>query len=66
VDRRCSYLPGPKHASRGLAFEPAGSGVAVLERKECKDWVALYDYSSSGGWALRSRCVPGLSVQWVG
>jgi hypothetical protein len=31
VDRRCSYLPGPKHAARGLAFDPAGRCMAVLE-----------------------------------
>ncbi len=119
VDRRCAYLPGPKHAARGLAFEPEGGCMAVLEvgpavsrlgvvtagaagarkggeggahaarysicvcmqlhrmrmrtvltpmdartppithpqRKECKDWVALYDYESSSGWGLRSRWV---------
>ncbi|GBF93064.1 hypothetical protein Rsub_05675 [Raphidocelis subcapitata] len=57
VDRRCSYLPGPKHAARGLAFDPAGRRMAVLERKECKDWVALYDHSAADGWSLRSRFV---------
>jgi hypothetical protein len=31
VDHRCTYLPGPKHAAKGLAFDPTGSSMAVLE-----------------------------------
>lgn len=29
--------------------------AACLQRKECKDWVALYDYASGSGWGVRSR-----------
>lgn len=41
------------HTRTYLTFAPT-----PLQRKECKDWVALYDYSSGGGgggWGLRSR-----------
>ncbi|KAI8472330.1 MAG: WD40-repeat-containing domain protein [Monoraphidium minutum] len=55
ASRRCSYLPGPKHAAKGVAFDAGGGRMAVLERKECKDWVAVYDCSGGDGWALSSR-----------
>ncbi|WIA32488.1 hypothetical protein OEZ86_003307 [Tetradesmus obliquus] len=53
VDRKCTYLPGPKHASKGIAFSPRADQLAVLERKDCKDWLALY--STSSGWELQAR-----------
>lgn len=31
VDRKCTYLPGPKYASKGLAFSPKADQLAVLE-----------------------------------
>lgn len=31
VDRKCTYLPGPKHTSRGMGFSPIGDMFAVLE-----------------------------------
>eukprot|EP00878_Enallax_costatus_P030883 GHUV01033690.1.p1 GENE.GHUV01033690.1~~GHUV01033690.1.p1 ORF type:complete len:164 (+),score=28.66 GHUV01033690.1:263-754(+) len=31
VDRKCTYLPGPKHIGRGLAFSPKADQLAVLE-----------------------------------
>ncbi|KAF6261305.1 quinon protein alcohol dehydrogenase-like superfamily [Scenedesmus sp. NREL 46B-D3] len=52
VDRKCTYLPGPKHAAKGVAFSPRADQLAVLERKDCKDWLALY---SASGWELQAR-----------
>lgn len=34
TDRRCTYLRGPKHGQRGLAFSPEGGHLAVLEVRE--------------------------------
>jgi hypothetical protein len=31
VDRKCTYLPGPKHAGKGIAFSPRADQLAVLE-----------------------------------
>jgi hypothetical protein len=31
VDRKCTYLPGPKHAAKGIAFSPRADQLAVLE-----------------------------------
>ncbi|KAF8071311.1 WRAP73 [Scenedesmus sp. PABB004] len=57
ADRSCAHLGGPKHASRGVAFSPRGDQLAVLERKDCKDWLALY--STAAGWPLQARVALG-------
>lgn len=31
VERKPTYLPGPKHYDRGIAFSPRGDQLAVLE-----------------------------------
>jgi hypothetical protein len=31
VERKATYLPGPKHAAKGLSFSPRGDQLAVLE-----------------------------------
>ena len=31
VDRKCTYLPGPKFTSKGICFAPQGNALAVLE-----------------------------------
>eukprot|EP00879_Flechtneria_rotunda_P025966 GHRR01027631.1.p1 GENE.GHRR01027631.1~~GHRR01027631.1.p1 ORF type:complete len:252 (+),score=27.62 GHRR01027631.1:261-1016(+) len=54
VDRKCRILPGPKHISKGVMFSPKADQLAVLERKDCKDWLALYS-TNSGNWDLQSR-----------
>lgn len=43
LDRRCAYLPGPKHAAKGLAFDPAGGCMAVLEVRMCTRCNACLD-----------------------
>ncbi|KAG2443903.1 hypothetical protein HXX76_002243 [Chlamydomonas incerta] len=65
VDKRCTYLRGPKHGDgRGLAFSADGRWLALLERAEMKDWVTVYDCSSrsggggggkGGGWGEAAR-----------
>ncbi|KAG2439894.1 hypothetical protein HYH02_010524 [Chlamydomonas schloesseri] len=69
VDKRCTYLRGPKHGDgRGLAFSGDGRWLAVLERAEMRDWVTVYDCSSrasagngghgkggGGGWGEAAR-----------
>jgi hypothetical protein len=41
VDRRCSYLPGPKATSRGLAFSPCGNTLAVLQARGARAHVCM-------------------------
>ncbi|KAG2498499.1 hypothetical protein HYH03_003750 [Edaphochlamys debaryana] len=48
LDRKCTYLRGPKHVGAGLAFSADGSHLAVLERTEGKDWAAVYDTRTWG------------------
>lgn len=52
VDQNCRNLPPPKHPEAGIAFSPDGTQLAVLERLECKDWLAVYDTSC---WELISH-----------
>jgi len=52
VDQNCHSLPPPKHPEAGIAFNPDGTQLAVLERLECKDWLAVYDISC---WELISH-----------
>jgi WD40 repeat protein len=52
VDQNCQNLPPPKHPEAGIAFSPDGTQLAVLERLECKDWLAVYDTSC---WELISH-----------
>ncbi|PNW73649.1 hypothetical protein CHLRE_13g567150v5 [Chlamydomonas reinhardtii] len=50
VDRRCTYLRGPKHGDgTGLAFSADGRWLALLERSDMKDWVTVYDCGSGRG-----------------
>lgn len=63
-DQSCSYLPGPKHAHSGLAFNPDGSLLASLERSDCKDHVTLYNAESwqlAGRFALSTQDAAGLA-----
>mmetsp|Transcript_25008 Transcript_25008/g.64551 ORF Transcript_25008/g.64551 Transcript_25008/m.64551 type:complete len:456 (+) Transcript_25008:2492-3859(+) len=46
VDKKCTYLRGSKHANKGLAFSPDGRLLAILERYDYKDHIALYDVHS--------------------
>jgi WD40 repeat protein len=52
VDQNCHNLPPPKHPEAGIAFSPDGTQLAVLERLEFKDWLAVYDTSC---WELISH-----------
>jgi hypothetical protein len=63
VDRRCSYLPGPKHTTRGLSFHPADSTMVVLEVTPA----VAADAANSRAWPKRwgaacresVSCLPG-------
>jgi hypothetical protein len=59
VDRRCTYLPGPKHATKGLVFDPAGGAMAVLEvgpgDRACAAWGLFRDGSERGARAHGRR-----------
>jgi hypothetical protein len=65
VDQNCHNLPPPKHPEAGVAFSPDGTQLAVLERLECKDWLAVYDTSC---WELISHSplptVDAADISW--
>ena len=42
-DKSVSYIKYPKLASGGLDFTPDGECMALAERRDCKDFVSLFD-----------------------
>ncbi|KAF5832905.1 hypothetical protein DUNSADRAFT_11055 [Dunaliella salina] len=60
VDKKCTYLRGSKYAGRGLAFSPDGCLLAILERYDLKDHIALYDVHS---WKERARVLNHITWQ---
>jgi hypothetical protein len=46
VDRSVRHINLPKDAEPGLDFSPGGSYLAVAERRNAKDFVAIYSCES--------------------
>ncbi|MEW5306293.1 MAG: hypothetical protein WDW38_009141 [Sanguina aurantia] len=65
TDRKCTYLPGPKSAKGALKFSPGGGQLALLERRELRDQMTVYDCASWRqlcSWALGTTDAEG--VEW--
>uniref|UniRef100_A0A061SMQ9 Wd repeat-containing protein wrap73-like n=1 Tax=Tetraselmis sp. GSL018 TaxID=582737 RepID=A0A061SMQ9_9CHLO len=52
ITRTCAYINGPKFSDKGLSFSPDGSFMALAERRDCKDSVAVF---SCGDWSAVTR-----------
>eukprot|EP00730_Choanoeca_flexa_P013387 TRINITY_DN5257_c0_g1_i2.p1 TRINITY_DN5257_c0_g1~~TRINITY_DN5257_c0_g1_i2.p1 ORF type:complete len:428 (+),score=77.70 TRINITY_DN5257_c0_g1_i2:87-1370(+) len=46
VSQHVSYIRFPKHARSGACFSPDAKFLSVLERKDCKDYLSIFDCSS--------------------
>ena len=46
INKCVSYIKYPKHSTKGLSFSKNGQYMAVAERKNCKDFVMIFNCDS--------------------
>eukprot|EP00049_Salpingoeca_infusionum_P005042 m.87495 g.87495 ORF g.87495 m.87495 type:complete len:296 (-) comp12833_c0_seq2:899-1786(-) len=65
INRHIHYLKFPKHGSQGLDFSRSGEYMAVLERHDFKDHIAVF---LTDGWKIASHfpidTVDAVDVKW--
>jgi hypothetical protein len=64
MERQCSYLPGPKHTTHGIAFSPTGQALAVLEVGLAFVLGDLQCGVHAEGCGMWGRCAPTPASAW--
>ncbi|KAK3278435.1 hypothetical protein CYMTET_13627 [Cymbomonas tetramitiformis] len=42
ANKSCTYIKAPKFPNKGCTFSPDGNFMALLERRDCKDFISIF------------------------